>query len=215
MIETPIADAVATMISAEIPVETILAFIRSSETVLRQEAKTGAAALQKADKRRKWDRDRKRGNSTGRGRPIESSSFNDSHKLKVKEESKTPGSTGNPPEQKILSDWPHDYAKLFWDNCPRKVEKVEAMKCLDKVRRTGVAWSVFFAGVLRWSAASTGREKRYVKHPTTWLNKGCWTDEVEAAGSESNGNTGNYGQSNLGFSGIAATLRARAAAQGR
>jgi hypothetical protein len=33
------------------------------------------------------------------------------------------------------------------------------------------------AGVIRYAAVMTGKDPRYVKHPTTWLNKGCWTDE--------------------------------------
>ena len=39
------------------------------------------------------------------------------------------------------------------------------------------------AGVIRYAAAMTGKELRYIKYPTRWLDRGCWTDEhAERAG---------------------------------
>ena len=38
------------------------------------------------------------------------------------------------------------------------------------------------AGRMRYAAAMAGNELRYIKHPTTWLSKGCWADEHGGCG---------------------------------
>lgn len=86
----------------------------------------------------------------------------------------------------FVSDWPDDYRDEFWRNYPRKTEKKAAMAKLDAVRKSGtVAWAPFMAGVLRHltHVRATRTEERYVKHPATWLNRGCWEDEYAAPGS--------------------------------
>lgn len=78
------------------------------------------------------------------------------------------------------SDWPGDYPAQFWAVFPRRTEKKAAVAKLDAIRKSGkVTWSRFFAGVNRYAmhVASNNTEERYVKHPTTWLNRGCWDDE--------------------------------------
>jgi hypothetical protein len=63
------------------------------------------------------------------------------------------------------------------------VEKIEAKKLTRAIiegrRRDGLKATPqeLLAGVIRYAAVMTGKDPRYVKHPTTWLNKGCWTDE--------------------------------------
>jgi hypothetical protein len=75
-------------------------------------------------------------------------------------------------------DWPRDYREQFWRAYPRKTEKKSALSKLDAIRKSGrVLWSVFIAGVKRYAAHIVGTEERYIKHPTTWLNRGCWDDE--------------------------------------
>jgi hypothetical protein len=64
-----------------------------------------------------------------------------------------------------------------------KVEKIAAKKLARAIiegrRRDGLKATPqeLLAGVIRYAAVMTGKDPRYVKHPTTWLNKGCWTDE--------------------------------------
>lgn len=99
------------------------------------------------------------------------------------------------------SDWPSDCREQFWANYPRKTEKKAAMAKLDALRLSGaVPWAVFFAGVLRYAAHVAGTEERYVKHPTTWLNRGCW-DDVNAPRSASAGRT------TFGFAALAAQFQ--------
>lgn len=88
------------------------------------------------------------------------------------------GKSGNNP------DWPSDAFDQFWALVPpgRRVEKARAQKAFLKIRQSGeVTWEKFFAGVVRWNAASIGREVRFIKHPATWLNAGCWDDEIAPA----------------------------------
>jgi hypothetical protein len=90
-------------------------------------------------------------------------------------------------ESKTLSDWPHDYREQFWKLYPRRVEKKAALAKLEAVRGTGLPWATLLGGVNRYVAFTAGKEQRYVKHPTVWLNKGCWDDELKLDGGGPNG----------------------------
>lgn len=80
------------------------------------------------------------------------------------------------------SDWPKDYQDQFWKAYPRRTEKKAAMAKLDAIRKGGkIRWAIFLAGVQRYAQHMCGTEERYIKHPTTWLNRGCWDDEFGAA----------------------------------
>jgi hypothetical protein len=77
------------------------------------------------------------------------------------------------------SDWPTDYRERFWEAFPRKLEKKAALAILDRVRRSGaVPWARFIAAVRAYAATA---DPKFTKHPTTWLNKGCWDDELVGA----------------------------------
>lgn len=109
----------------------------------------------------------------------------DSKEEKKGEERKTPapaeaGLFADDP--RAQSDWPKDYQDQFWKAYPRRTEKKAAMLKLDAIRKGGtVRWQVFFAGVQRYAQHMRGTEERYIKHPTTWLNRGCWDDEFSPA----------------------------------
>ena len=78
----------------------------------------------------------------------------------------------------VLSDWPNDYRERFWKRYPRRTEKQAAMKKLEAVRATGLPWATFWGGVERYAKWCVGTEQAYIKHPATWLNRGCWDDEL-------------------------------------
>lgn len=79
-----------------------------------------------------------------------------------------------------LSDWPADYREQFWTLYPRRLEKKAALSKLEAIKRGGrVTWQIFKAGLERYAAYSRGVEARFIKHPTTWLNRGCWDDEQD------------------------------------
>lgn len=104
---------------------------------------------------------------------------------------KTESKTQTVPRDKAghLTDWPTDYREQFWKIYPRKTEKKSAMAKLEAVRKSSVPWARFINGVKRYATSMVGTEERYVKHPTTWLNRGCWDDEY-GAGNEFFGQSG-------------------------
>jgi hypothetical protein len=70
-------------------------------------------------------------------------------------------------------NWPRDFREKFWAAYPKKVEKPYALKCLDKVRRSNV---VEFPELLAGVARIDRSDPKFIKNPSTWLNRGCWTD---------------------------------------
>jgi DNA-binding transcriptional ArsR family regulator len=75
-------------------------------------------------------------------------------------------------------DWPDDFGDQFWQAYPRKTEKLAAMKKLAMVRKSRiVSFADIMAGVKRYAAANI--DPQFTKHPTTWLNAGCWADETQ------------------------------------
>jgi hypothetical protein len=75
------------------------------------------------------------------------------------------------------------FEQQFWPQYPLKVEKAGAKKLIKATiegrRSDGLKATPeeLLAGMMRYAAATTGKDPKYIKHPTTWLNKGCWTDE--------------------------------------
>lgn len=65
----------------------------------------------------------------------------------------------------------------FWRAYPRRVEKAAARKAFAKVVAAGIDPQVLTEAAAAY-AALPGRETRFTKHPTTWLNQGCWDDEL-------------------------------------
>lgn len=67
--------------------------------------------------------------------------------------------------------------EAWWSGYPRKVEKPTARKAFAK------AWAdIADPDPLRVLTEAVARyvertDPAYLKHPTTWLNKGCWSDE--------------------------------------
>jgi hypothetical protein len=64
----------------------------------------------------------------------------------------------------------------FWAVYPRKVDKLGAEKAFAKACRS-VDPVVIIAGAKIYAAAREGQDEKFTKHPTTWLNQGCWMDE--------------------------------------
>jgi hypothetical protein len=78
-----------------------------------------------------------------------------------------------------VDDWPADFGEAFWQAYPRKTEKLAAMKKLANLRKSGiVTFTDLIAAVGRYAASVSNTEPKYIKQPTTWLNAGCWADEL-------------------------------------
>jgi hypothetical protein len=84
----------------------------------------------------------------------------------------------------IISDWPKDYKIQFWNAYPRKRAKQAALRALERIARKGlVEFGILMAAVAKIPTA----EPRFIKHPATWLNGGCWEDEEMAGEQNANG----------------------------
>ena len=67
----------------------------------------------------------------------------------------------------------------FWRAYPRRVAKAGARAKWDAVVKRGIDPAMLLAGAQRYATERAGTDPRYTKHPTTWLNQGCWDDEPQ------------------------------------
>lgn len=67
----------------------------------------------------------------------------------------------------------------WWESYPHKVGKAQAAKAYAKARKT-VDAEALLAGLANAAAVWTAerRERQFIPHPATWLNRGSWEDEV-------------------------------------
>lgn len=63
----------------------------------------------------------------------------------------------------------------FWDVYPRRTGKGAAAKAFDRALQRAEL-NLIMAGATRYRD-DPGRDPQYTKHPSTWLNQDCWTDD--------------------------------------
>lgn len=80
------------------------------------------------------------------------------------------------PQNAPLSDF-----NTFWALVPRRVGKKAAERAWRAVERRGESWDAI-EGMRAYAQAYTqsGTELKYVPHPSTWLNRRGWEDDLEA-----------------------------------
>lgn len=91
----------------------------------------------------------------------------------------------SPEVQSEAADWPKDFREQFWSRYPVRKGKQSAIAKLESIRaRRKIAWADIVRGLDNLDAAiADGRQDpAFVKHPTTWLNGGCWDDEYKRRG---------------------------------
>ncbi len=71
----------------------------------------------------------------------------------------------------------------FWKLYPRKVSKSDALKSWNKINPDQQLMAKIYEGLTKYHASEDwAREAgKYIKHPATWLNHGCWNDEPKPA----------------------------------
>ena len=70
----------------------------------------------------------------------------------------------------------------FWVLYPRKIGKKDTFKILERIVKAGdVSRETLMAGVERYRDYAKTKDIKYIKHPSVWLNKGCWDDEFAPA----------------------------------
>ena len=70
--------------------------------------------------------------------------------------------------------------QVWWHECPRKVSKIAAEKAFNTLlAEKKVTFEELLAGIKRYAQHCKDQhtEEQYIKHPSTWLNQGCWGDE--------------------------------------
>ena len=66
----------------------------------------------------------------------------------------------------------------FWQAYPRRVAKGAAEEAYRQIIRNREATEgELLAGAMRYAAERDREDPRFTKHPATWLNGKCWTDE--------------------------------------
>ncbi len=74
-----------------------------------------------------------------------------------------------------------DYEALFkqwYQVYPKKADPKDAMKSFQRVLKSGSAtFEDLMAGAERYAREVAGTEKRFIKAPAVWLNKGSWMNE--------------------------------------
>ncbi len=74
----------------------------------------------------------------------------------------------------------------FWSVYPRRVAKKAAEKAWAKAVRA-VDPNLIIAGAARYADQTRTSDPRFVKHPATWLNGGCWDDEPASDSADPDG----------------------------
>jgi hypothetical protein len=89
------------------------------------------------------------------------------------------------PETETETETETDMFKIFWKEYPIKKSKAKAHDIWRKLKKNGKLPNI---DIVLQSIANQKEEKQILsdnglfvpewKHPTTWLNQGCWDDEV-------------------------------------
>jgi hypothetical protein len=83
------------------------------------------------------------------------------------------------PPRKIASVVPDSF-NTFWDTYPRHKSKGAAEKAYIAALKIASAAEIL-AGAQRYAAERNGQDPNFTKHPSSWLNQKCWTDEPAPA----------------------------------
>lgn len=96
------------------------------------------------------------------------------------------------PESPLLNNTPSADFLLFWKTYPSKTEKKYAWKCWKKLNGTRPTIETILEAIrkqIEWRDNANGEFRPEWKNPATWLNKGCWEDELKNGGN-GNGSSG-------------------------
>lgn len=76
----------------------------------------------------------------------------------------------------VKPDFETEFEQQFWPIFPRRAGKGQALKAF-KAARKRVELSLILDGARRYADERRGENPEFTKHPATWLNGQCWTDE--------------------------------------
>lgn len=83
-------------------------------------------------------------------------------------------------------DWKTDPSfQAFWEKYPRKIAGAKAYKTWhSKKCGNGIFQEVMTALEKMVDGPWADKDKKFIPHPTTWLNQERWEDEIESAGDD-------------------------------
>lgn len=87
----------------------------------------------------------------------------------------------------------------FWSSYPRKIGKDKAWQVWKRKQSDMPDLDTLLAAVAAWAASEEWQKDggQYVPHPTTWLNRAGWEDEIP---SQKGGGPGKFGSAGVGGS---------------
>jgi hypothetical protein len=84
------------------------------------------------------------------------------------------------PSSSLSTKSDSDFA-AFYDAYPKHVGRLAAEAAWAKAKKRADPAAII-AGAKRYAEERRGQDKRFTKHPATWLNQGCWEDEPTTPG---------------------------------
>jgi hypothetical protein len=139
-----------------------------------RDKKGGHFASKKADTRvRPTKKEEPRKNNQGSLKTLSPSDFSRDQKKKSDAKGLS-GKTETETETKIK----YDAFARFWQAYPRRVAKDAAKRAFAAAIKRGADAETLIAGARRYAIERQGQDHKYTKHPATWLNGGCWQDEL-------------------------------------
>ncbi len=117
-----------------------------------------------------------KGTERGSVRTCEGAEPNDTKALnEVQSNSPSTSPIEKPTKQISVQSW----FDQFWKAYPRRKSKDGAKRKFQSLLKRGTDPKMIVVGARRYArlCASLGTELQFMKHPTTWLNNGCWEDE--------------------------------------
>jgi hypothetical protein len=108
--------------------------------------------------------------------------------IRLTEAAPNPHDSAAPPfkkqERRPMNVSVEDYCsfEIWWEVYPKRVAKFAAATAYGNALNSGLATTeTLLAGAKRYAAEREGQEAKFTKHPTTWLNGGCWMDEPQVS----------------------------------
>ena len=86
--------------------------------------------------------------------------------------------------------------EVFWKAYPNKTEKKYTLKCWKKLNSTRPPIEELLEAIRKqteWREKANGEFRPEWKNPATWLNKGCWDDELKTGGQNDGNRYGAFG----------------------
>lgn len=74
---------------------------------------------------------------------------------------------------------PPDGFDEFWRTYPLKIARNTAIRAYAKALKSGARAEQILEGARRYESEQSQEDPKFTKHPTTWLNGGCWDDQAQ------------------------------------